>query len=115
MAKYSTIGSLRKRLSFQHNAGTTNSMGEKVPNWTEYYSCYGSVEPMKGQLAYNTAGFISQSTFSIALRYPGKDIQIDVADHIVVDGRTFEIQAVLNKEMRNRELQILAYVVNDAE
>ena len=31
---------------------------------------------------------------------------------LVCGGLTFEIQAVINKDMRNRELQILVYTVN---
>lgn len=104
-------GTLRKRLSFQSKSTTKNSVGEST-GWAEYYKCFGSVGALKGQLYYNTGAFIAQSTYSIATRYT-KSVTISVADHIVCDGVTFEIQAILDKDMRHRELQILAYVINE--
>lgn len=106
-------GKLRKRLSFQSKGTAKNTMGEQTV-WTEYYAAWGSIDVMKGQLMFSTAEFVSQSTYSIGIRYP-KGVNIAVSDHIVCEGRTFEIQAILNKEMRNRELQVLAYLVNDVE
>lgn len=105
-------GKLNKRLSFQSKSASTNSFGESA-GWSEYYKCWGSVTALRGQLAYQPGEFISKSIYSISIR-DAPSVTISVADHIVCDGVTFEIQAILDKEMRHRELQLLCYVVNEA-
>jgi head-tail adaptor len=64
-------------------------------------------------MLYQTAEFISQSTYRIVIRYPwGQTIAPN--DRIVWESMTFTIDAVINPEMRNRELQILGHVVDEA-
>ncbi len=104
-------GALRRRLSFQSLSGTPNSVGERT-QWTEYYSCWGSVDVLRGQLIFSTAEFISQSTYTITIRHP-QAITFKVADHIVCEGKTFEIQSILDPEMRHKTLNFLCYVIND--
>ena len=105
------VGSLRKRLTFSSKSGTPNSFGE-VTGYSPYYTCYGSVDIHKGQLLYNTGEFIGQNVYTISIRYTGTHT-FNIADRITTeDGTLFEIQAVLNPQMRNRVIQILAYTIN---
>ena len=111
--KAMNIGAMRKRLSFQSKSGDKNSFGEQT-TWQEYYACWGSVDILKAQLQYSTQQFVEKTTYTISIRYP-KGVVISPEHRIICDGDVFEIEAVINKERRNRELQILAYVVNDTE
>lgn len=104
-------GKLRKRLSFQRKSTAVNSFGEST-GWSEYYECWGSCTALKGQLNYSTGQFVAMSNYSLTIRYPHA-VTIAVSDHIVVDGTTFEIDAVLDPEMRHRSLQLLCHVTNE--
>jgi SPP1 family predicted phage head-tail adaptor len=106
-------GSLRKKLSFQSLGGTPNSMGE-LTTWTTYYSCRGSVQILRAQLAYSTGDFIAQSTYDVRIRYTATQ-SFSVGDRFLTeDGTVFQIDVVMNVQMRNREIQILSHVINQA-
>jgi head-tail adaptor len=67
-------------------------------------------------MQFQTAEFISSSTYMVHIRYPWSQT-IAVNDRIAyqdVNGlQTFIIDAVVDPEFRHRELQILAHIVNE--
>lgn len=106
-------GRLNKRLSFQSLSGAVNQLGERT-TWQTYYTCYGSVSVLRGQLIYNTGEFIAKSTYDVRVRYTATQT-FSVGDRFQTeDGTTFVIDAVMNVQMRNREIQILAHVIDQA-
>ena len=104
-------GKLNKRLCFQQLGGTPNAGGE-LTTWTTYATLWGSIDVLRGELLYNTGEFLAQSAYNIVIRY-NPAVTISVADRIVCEGTTFVIQALLDKDFRHRELQIIAYVLNE--
>lgn len=105
-------GQLRHRVSFLKKSLTVNSVGEST-GWTPVYSCWASIEILKAKMYYQTAAFIAESTYQIVIRYP-RSVSLNVSDHMVFNGTTFEVDAVTNVEMRSIELNILAHVINEA-
>ena len=104
-------GSLRKRLTFQKLSDTTNSFGEKT-TWVAYYTCYGSVKQLAAQLIYSTGEYVGKETYDIRIRYT-KDQDFSVGNRVLTeDGTTFQIDSVMNIQMRNREIQVLTHVLN---
>ena len=104
-------GKLNKRLHFQQLGGTPNAGGE-LTTWVTYATLWGSIDALRGQLLYNTGEFIEQSTYNIVIRY-NPAVTISVADRIVCEGTTFIIEAILDKDFKHRELQLLCYVLNE--
>jgi SPP1 family predicted phage head-tail adaptor len=117
-------GKLRKRLQFQSLSTTPDASGQPQNTWTTYYTCWGSVDYHKGQLFYDIAEFVGQSFYTIKIRFPW-GITISPNDRVVwtqTGGASssgspvvFSVQAIINPEMRNRELTVLAYVINEAD
>ncbi|MGA7830670.1 MAG: phage head closure protein [Terracidiphilus sp.] len=105
-------GRLNKRLEFQSLGGTPNAGGE-LTTWTTYATLWGSIDVLRGQLLYNTGEFIEQSTYNLVIRF-NPTVNISVADRIVCEGTTFIIEAILDKDFRHRELQLLCYVLNES-
>lgn len=105
-------GKFNRRLQFQQLGGTPNAGGE-LTTWTTYATLWGSIDALRAQLLYNTGEFLEQSAYNIVVRY-NPAVTISVADRIVCQGNTFVIQAILDKDYKHRELQIIAYVPNEA-
>lgn len=108
-------GELRKVVSFQRASTKQDSVGQPESTWSTYYTTRAKVDVLRGQLLYQSDVFINKNTYQIAMRFPPAGITISVADRLVCGGEVYVIQAVINVEQRNRELHLLAYVVNDTE
>jgi len=113
MPSITQSGRLNKRLQFQSLGGTPNAGGE-LTTWVTYCTLWGSIAALKSQMIFNTDTFIAQSTYTVSIRFNSAQT-INVADRIVCDGNTFVIQAILDRDMQHREIQILAYVLNAAQ
>lgn len=105
-------GALRHRITFQQKSAVVNSVGEAT-GWTNYYTCWASIDVLKSQMYYQTAEFIAQSTYEIVIRY-SSSVVIDPSLRIVNGNDTYQIQTVTNTQQRNRELKILAVLINEA-
>jgi head-tail adaptor len=104
-------GALRKKLSFQSLGGTPNSMGEKT-TWTTYYTCRGSVNILRSQMLYSPGDFISQAVYDVRIRWTSSQTFGVGNRFLTEDGTVFQLDAVMNVGMRNREIQMLAHVIN---
>jgi SPP1 family predicted phage head-tail adaptor len=112
--RWTPVGEMIHKVQFQSRSTTRDGFGQQLDTWTTYYSPWAKVGELRGQMLYQTAEFISQSTYKINLLYPFS-AAIGVNDRAICNGQTFVIDAVLNLEMRNRELQILCHVLNEAD
>lgn len=108
-------GRLRKRVTIQTAATSTNGFGEPVKDWenaTEV-TVWGELAPLmsRARELFATEGdqLSSQAPFQCRLRYRG-GISVENS-RLVCEGRIFEIEAVLDPEGRRRETVVLCYEV----
>lgn len=113
--QWTSPGDYRKRLTFQSNAGTQDSSGQPTNTWTTYYTCWGAIGIHHGAMVYDPGQFASQSFYLISCRYPGSSVVINPQDIITCEGETYLIQVVMDIEKKHRELQILAYSIDQPE
>ena len=67
-------------------------------------------------MMYQTDEFVSESTYSIEIRYPGPGVQISAMDRAVdQDGVIYVVDAPVNTERRNRKIEILCHVLNESD
>jgi SPP1 family predicted phage head-tail adaptor len=109
--KPTPAGKLRHRITIQTKTDARNTVGEQT-TWADVLTCWASLDVLTAKLIYSTDDFISDTTYLVVIRYPGSSISINVNDHIICKGTTFEIQAVNDPELRHIELHILCHVIN---
>jgi head-tail adaptor len=108
-------GSLRYAIQIQQQTATQDSLGQPLAAWSTFYSCRAAIDIQNSQLIYSTAEFMSKVTYRITMRWPGAEIILQPTMRIVyVEPATgithvYEIQALINVQMRNRVLVCLAY------
>ena len=101
---------LRHRITFIKPTGTyKNTMGENVPNYTEYKTVWAEVSPKTGREYDESQKLRAETTYNVRTRYHEgitADMQIKYGD------RVMKIESVLNLSERNEELLIVASEVN---
>ena len=97
---------MRHRITFPKPTGSKlNSMGENVPEYTEYMTAWAYVAPKTGREYDEAQKLRAETTYNVLTRYfPGitTDMRISFRD------RVFDIESVLNIDERNEQLQIVA-------
>lgn len=95
-------GLLRHRFELQSAADTRSESGAvvKAP-WTTYAKAWGSIEPLTGNEYVDSDKLKANVTHTAKMRYrPG----IRAKHRIVARGRTFQIEAVTDKDERRKEM-----------
>lgn len=99
------IGKLRRRITIRCATLTQNSIGEMVQSWADFArNVPAQIVPANGKEAIQAAQVNAQQQVIVCIRYlPGVSPQM----RIIYGTRTFEINSVMNKEERNREMEIV--------
>jgi SPP1 family predicted phage head-tail adaptor len=91
------IGKLRHRVTVQESTRVNDSMGGGREEWSDLFSAWANVKPIKGERRYEAMQVKGGITHEIEMRYrPG----ITVHHRIVYDGRIFEIVNVYPDEIK---------------
>lgn len=98
-------GKLRHTITIQQRSDSQNSYGEQANTWTTFAEVRASVEPLQGREFFASQQMQAEVTTRFRIRYLD-GVTADM--RISYDGRTFDIQAVLNPNERGRELHIMA-------
>ena len=101
-------GSLRQRLQLQILTGAVDDgMGGKTGGtWTTSATVWGQIDPQHGTERLQAMQMTAEITHAIVIRYR-TGITPKMRMVRVAGGQVFEIQAVLNIEARNRQLELL--------
>jgi SPP1 family predicted phage head-tail adaptor len=97
-------GKLRQQITIERASQTQNEYGEIVEGWETVGTFPASVEPINGREYFAAQAVQSEVTTRIRMRYkPG----ILVTDRVTHGGTVYNIQSVINPEMRNEELILM--------
>ena len=114
------VGSLNQRVQIQQQTTAQDKFGQEQQVWTPVYTAWASISVQNSQLLYQTAEFVSKVTHRITLRWtssivikPNMRVVYTEATTGVV--HTYNVEALLNADQRNRILVILAYELNANE
>ncbi len=99
-------GQLRHRVTIQAKAIGTDAYGGPTETWTDVPpDIWADVEPLHGRELTNAQAVFAETTTKITMRYRAGVIP---ANRIVFEGRHYNIQAIVDTDMRHRELVIMA-------
>ena len=99
------IGTLRHKVEIQAYITTVDPDGYPIQDWVTVAHAWAAVEPVAGKEYWAAAAVQAETTIKITMRPPG--IEITPANRLLFDGRTLEIQSVINVEERDRELVLM--------
>lgn len=113
-------GQLNRRIQIQQQATAQDSFGQPEETWTSIYTCWANISVQKSQLLYETAEFVSKITHRITIRWTSSviiqpNMRVVYAEPVTNVTHTYNIEALMNEEQRNRQLVILAYEINANE
>jgi len=102
-------GKLRHLVTLQRLSGATDTTGNETETWVDYASVRAQIEPWIDSARSGREEFTGNQRTAIVytrfrIRYfPG----ISPKDRVVFGSRTFDIQAVNNRDERNFEIELI--------
>lgn len=106
---------LRHRVTIESYSATQNAYNEEIPSWSTVATVWAAIEPLTGQERFLRAAdqFYAENQVRIRIRYrAGVTAKMRVVD---ADGEIYDIQAVLDRDGRRRELVLMCTVSDDDE
>lgn len=106
-------GKLRQRVTLQQGTASQNSFGESVITWSTLATVWADVVPLltqaREQFAQGGDQMQAKAPYQARLRYRAG--LSPATNRIIWEGRTLEIESVLDPDGRNREMAVLCYEV----
>lgn len=97
-------GSLDQRITIQQPPTTLDAGGEAQGDWTTFADVWARVEPLRGRQLEAARTVYGDVGVQINMRYiDGVKIKMRVKH----DAKTYQIEAVMNIQSQNRELELL--------
>lgn len=102
-------GALRHRVTLQPPTKAADGQGGRTVDWTagQITGVQAAVEPMRGREALEAAKVTSTVPYEITLRYSSAVAAVAPTWRVVFGARTFQVHGVVNRDLRNRELQLV--------
>lgn len=98
-------GKLRHQVTIQSKSETTDAFGGPVDTWADVATVWANVEPLQGRELVNAQTVNAETTTRITMRYLTGVIP---ANRIIFEGKFYNLQAVIDPELKHRELIIMA-------
>ncbi len=96
---------LRCRMTLQQAQNTADGAGGVTRGWSDVVTLWAAVEPLNGHEHVEANKLASAVTHRITIRYRS---DVSALKRFVMDGRAFNIRAVLNRDERDALMEILA-------
>lgn len=106
-------GHLRHRIALQTYAEAPTGSYDTSKTWTTIASFWGIVEPVKGLVYFDTKQIGEGVTHKITVRY-NPAYPISTEHWLLYDGRRYRVRSVVNTLERDRFLELLCEVEQDA-
>lgn len=114
------VGNLNRRVQIQQQTSAQDLFGQPQPTWATVYTAWANISVQNSQLLYQTAEFVSKVTHRITMRWTSSIVIIPNMRVVYTEAttgvvHTYNVEALLNADQRNRMLVILAYELNANE
>ncbi len=102
-------GKYRHRATLQQRATTVDSYGEDVRTYTTLAKVWATLEAVTAREAFESQQVQADVTHRIKFRFAEAYLSgMNPEDRIVIDSRTFEIVSLLDRQGREREIEVIA-------
>jgi SPP1 family predicted phage head-tail adaptor len=103
-------GRLRHRIALQRKtAGSPQRTGSGAPDaaWTTVATVSASIEPLRGKEFTDSLAVQSSVSVRIRIRYSSEIAGVDASWRALHGSTVYSIEAVINPDVRNAELQLM--------
>lgn len=97
-------GNLKRPITIQYDAGSTNTANELIPNWQTFIETRAAVIPLNGKQLMEAQKIESEITTRIIIRYR---TGINQNMRVLHGSQKFEIMFIVNVNSENRELHLM--------
>ena len=97
-------GLLNKRVTFQTNTPTANSLGEYVDTYADTFTVWAEILPLSGRLLFQAQQANSEVTGTIRIRYRS---DVEPTMRIVHGSRYFRILSIIDPYEKHDHLDIM--------
>lgn len=97
-------GALRHTLVIEQPTETQDAHGQAVPSWSTFATVPGSLEPLNGREIFAAAQVQAEITARARIRYLAG---VTAKMRITFESKIYAITAVIDRELRHRELELL--------
>ncbi len=101
------IGEKRHKISIQSPATTPDAAGQETVTYTEVEAPFAYIGPLRGRERFTAQQVRSDLAARVVVRYSSNYSSIGPDWRIVYGSRTFDVLEVINRDERDRELEIL--------
>lgn len=114
------VGEYNRRVTVISRSNERDAAGGVSDTWTDGPTVWAKIAQLYSASNYQTAQMVSKATSSITVRW-NKSLSVNVSDRVrYIDPSTgvttlYEIESVGQINMTNREIYMLAYVLDGTE
>ena len=102
-----SIGERRHRVTFQRAVITKDDFGESDKSWTDICTSWALVQPLKGSERFSANFAQADIDSRIVTRNRSELKSLGPKDRITWNGHTYDIRAVIFRDHRASDLEIL--------
>ncbi len=109
-------GELRHKIQIQKTPAGRDTAGQPIATWDVVLTTFASIDGTNSRTfrdSFSNNALASQSTDTIAIRWPGAAIEIRPGMRVVFGDNTFLIQAVDNVQRRNRKVVLACIGISE--
>ena len=103
-----TIGEKRMRVAFQTPSVSRDDFGEPDQSWSTLVTAWALVQPMKGRERFAANEVQADVDHRIVVRNSTELATLGPGDRATWSGHTYDIKAVIHRDHRRSEIEILA-------
>lgn len=93
----------RHRVRFERRSSSQDAIGQQIDSWTTLGEDFAEIAPVSGREFFARSGEQASVSTKVTIRYrPSLDVRPD--DRILARGAYYDINAVLNQGMKDREV-----------
>lgn len=97
-------GKLNQRIELQSATVAADSYGEPIQTWTTYTTVWAAVAPLSGRELIYAQQVSSETNIRITIRYTSA---VAVGHRVKYGTRYFDINAVIDRDMRNEQIELM--------
>lgn len=102
-----SVGERRFRVTFQSATVSQDGFGEPDQTWSSLATAWALVQDIRGQERYNGAEIKAELTTRIVTRAQTALASLGPGDRATWSGHTYDIRAVIPRDFRRQELELL--------
>ena len=103
-----SIGERRQRVVFQRATITQDAFGEPDQTWATLATQWALVAPLRGTERRNASETMAEVTTRIVTRNNSTLTSLAPGDRATWSGHTYDVKAVIARDHRRSELEVLA-------